>query len=47
MIFFTSKNLSMEEDIKYMYNLKLTENQAKVLSKACDVYSRLICGQEK
>lgn len=35
------------KDIEYKYNLKLTENQAKILSRACDVYSRLICGQDR
>ena len=35
------------KDIEYKYNLKLTENQAKILSRACNVYSRLICGQDR
>ena len=39
--------LKVKPDIEYMYNLKLTENQVKVLSRACDVYSRLICGQDR
>jgi hypothetical protein len=39
--------LKVKPDIEYIYNLKLTENQAKVLSRACDVYSRLICGQDR
>lgn len=40
-------NLKDKSTSKYVYNLKLTENQAKILSRACDVYSRLICGQDK
>ena len=39
--------LKDKSDVEYMYNLKLTENQAKILSRACDVYSRLICGQDR
>lgn len=31
---------------KYIYNLQLTEQQAKLLSYACDQFSRLICGQD-
>lgn len=30
----------------HIYELKLTEKQAKFLSYACDQYSRLICGQD-
>jgi len=39
--------LKNKPDVEYIYNLKLTEKQAKVLSRACDVYSRLICGQDR
>lgn len=38
--------LKDKSDVEYMYNLKLTEKQAKILSRACDIYSRLICGQD-
>ena len=38
--------LKNKSDVEYIYNLKLTEKQAKVLSRACDAYSRLICGQD-
>lgn len=31
---------------KYVYRLELTEKQAKLLSYACDQFSRLICGQD-
>lgn len=30
---------------EYVYKIELTENQAKMLSYACDQFSRLICGQ--
>lgn len=38
----------MEEDNKNkpVYRLELTERQAKLLSYACDQFSRLICGQD-
>ena len=39
--------LKNKSDVEYIYNLKLTENQTKILSRACDVYSRLICGQDR
>lgn len=32
-------------EIKRPYTLHLTEKQAKILSYACDQFSRLICGQ--
>lgn len=35
----------MEEN-KYIYHLELTENQARLLSYACDRFSRLIQGQD-
>ena len=31
---------------KPVYRLELTERQAKLLSYACDQFSRLICGQD-
>lgn len=31
---------------RHIYTLELTERQAKVLSYACDQFSRLICGQD-
>ena len=38
----------MEKDNKNkpVYRLELTERQAKLLSYACDQFSRLICGQD-
>lgn len=36
----------MEKENKHIYKLELTEQQAKVLSYACDQFSRLICGQD-
>lgn len=37
----------MEKDNnKPVYRLELTERQAKLLSYACDQFSRLICGQD-
>lgn len=33
-------------EIKRPYCLRLTEKQAKLLSYACDQFSRLICGQD-
>jgi len=32
---------------QHIYNLQLTERQAKLLSYACDQFSRLICGQDR
>lgn len=34
------------EAAPHIYNLHLTERQAKLLSYACDQFSRLICGQD-
>ena len=34
----------MEKD-RHVYQLELTERQARALSHACDQFSRLICGQ--
>lgn len=34
------------EESKHVYQLELTERQAKILSYACDQFSRLICGQD-
>ncbi len=34
------------EETPHIYNLQLTERQAKLLSYACDQFSRLICGQD-
>lgn len=34
------------EETQHIYNLQLTERQAKLLSYACDQFSRLICGQD-
>ena len=31
---------------EYVYSLKLTERQVKLLSYACDQFSRCICGQD-
>lgn len=31
---------------KHIYNLQLTRRQARILSYACDRFSRLICGQD-
>ena len=31
---------------EHIYNLQLTEKQAKLLSYACDRLSRIICGQD-
>lgn len=36
----------MEKKNKPIYTLRLTERQAKLLSYACDQFSRLICGQD-
>lgn len=36
----------MKEEKKHIYRLELTERQAKLLSYACDSFSRLICGQD-
>ena len=36
----------MKEEKKHIYRLELTERQAKLLSYACDNFSRLICGQD-
>jgi len=35
-----------ESEPKRIYSLELTERQAKLLSYACDQFSRLICGQD-
>lgn len=34
------------KDKKRVYTLEMTERQAQLLSYACDVFSRLICGQD-
>ena len=36
----------MKKEIKHIYQLELTERQAKLLSYACDRLSRIICGQD-
>ena len=36
----------MNKESKHIYTLELTERQAKLLSYACDNFSRLICGQD-
>lgn len=36
----------MKENKKHIYNLRLTEKQAKLLSYACDRLSRIIDGQD-
>lgn len=36
----------MKKESKYIYQLELTERQAKLLSFACDRLSRIICGQD-
>lgn len=36
----------MKREIKHIYQLELTERQAKLLSYACDRLSRIICGQD-
>ena len=36
----------MKNDSKHIYQLELTERQAKLLSYACDRLSRIICGQD-
>lgn len=35
-----------KEESKHVYQLELTERQARILSYACDHFSRLICGQD-
>lgn len=35
-----------QEESKHIYQLELTERQAKILSYVCDQFSRLICGQD-
>lgn len=35
-----------KQESKHVYQLELTERQAKILSYACDQFSRLICGQD-
>lgn len=34
------------EESKHVYQLELTERQVRILSYACDQFSRLICGQD-
>lgn len=36
----------MDKKDEHIYTLQLTERQAKLLSYACDQFSRLICGQD-
>lgn len=36
----------MKKESKHIYQLELTERQAKLLSYACDRLSRIICGQD-
>ena len=38
--------MKKEKKNKPIYTLRLTERQAKLLSYACDQFSRLICGQD-
>lgn len=38
--------MKKEKENKHIYTLRLTERQAKLLSYACDQFSRLICGQD-
>lgn len=35
-----------QKESKHVYQLELTERQARILSYACDQFSRLICGQD-
>ena len=35
-----------KQENKHVYQLELTERQARILSYACDQFSRLICGQD-
>lgn len=35
-----------KQESEHVYQLELTERQAKILSYACDQFSRLICGQD-
>lgn len=35
-----------KQESKHVYQLELTERQARILSYACDQFSRLICGQD-
>lgn len=35
-----------KQECKHIYQLELTERQARILSYACDHFSRLICGQD-
>lgn len=35
-----------KQESKHIYQLELTERQARILSYACDQFSRLICGQD-
>ena len=36
----------MKEEKEYVYQLEITERQAKLLSYACEQFARLICGQD-
>ena len=38
--------MSKKNESKHIYQLELTERQAKLLSYACDRLSRIICGQD-
>ena len=38
--------MKKKKENKPIYTLRLTERQAKLLSYACDQFSRLICGQD-
>ena len=38
--------MSKKKESKHIYQLELTERQAKLLSYACDRLSRIICGQD-
>ena len=35
-----------KKEKKKLYNIQVTENQLRLLSHACETYSRLICGQD-
>lgn len=35
-----------KQESEHVYQLELTEKQAKMLSYTCDQFARLICGQD-
>lgn len=40
------KDNKKEQEPKHVYHLDLTERQTRILSRVCDQFCRLICGQE-